>query len=188
MKYSWEFKVQCVEKYLNGEWEDQPEYSRTTRKRFRKMIAEWSRIYRIQGAEGLKYKPGKEWTAAERYELVNRAIKEKATPKVAIEAGVSAKHLNKWIAKYRESGYAGLQYKKERNPEKTKEEELENKMSMTKEEKELLRQLKRENEYLKTENAYLKKLQALIAEEEAEKASKAKKQVSSENSAKKGID
>ena len=185
MKYSWEFKVQCVEKYLHGEWEEQPEYSQTSKRRFRKMIVEWSRIYKVKGAEGLKYNPGKVWTVAERYELVVRVIQGETTRKVAIEAGVSARHLNKWIAKYKESGIAGLQYKKEKQSEKPKEEKLEDKMPMTKEEKEILRQLKEENEYLKTENAYLKKLQALIAKAETEAASKAKKQNISKNSVRK---
>lgn len=188
MKYEAQFKIECVEKYLAGEWAEQPEYSGTTRRRFRKMIVEWSRKYKKYGKEGLEYKPGRKWTSEERYELVKQVMEGKSTTNVALDGCVGVRQLNKWISKYKKYGYAGLQYKKDKQTEEPKLSKPKQKTELTKDEKEELRQLRRQNEYLRAENAYLKKLEALIAENEAEQSIKAKKQQQSNNSAKKDID
>ena len=188
MKYKAEFKVECVEKYLAGKWAEQPEYSKTTRRRFRKMIVEWSRIYKRNGKEGLEYKPGRKWTADERYKLVKRVLAGESTTTVALDGCVRARQLNKWIAKYKEMGYAGLQYTKDKKTEEPKMSKTQKTTELEKDERKELQQLRRDNEYLRAENAYLKKLRALIAEKEAETSIKAKKQQQSKNSANKDID
>ena len=54
MKYSWEFKLECVEKYLKGEWKETPEYAGST-STFHHRIVEWTRIYKKYGVNGLKH-------------------------------------------------------------------------------------------------------------------------------------
>ena len=188
MKYSWEFKLECVEKYLKGEWTETPEYvkSRTT---FRHKITEWARRYKLYGADGLKHKPmNKEWTAEERFELVSQVLAGKSVLSTAIDAGINDGLLYAWVKKYKQFGYDGLELRKGRKPKdpdmskKTKPKELE------KSDYEKLKLLERENEYLRAENAYLKKLRALIVQKQAESSVKAKRPQSSEDSEKKDTD
>lgn len=186
MKYSREFKIECVEKYLAGEWMEQPEYSQTTRKRFRKEIVEWSREYRKHGKEEFLNKKAKEWTAEKRYELVKRVIAGESATTVALDGCVGSRQLRKWVREYKEKGYAGLQYKKEQPAKGAKMNKEEKEIIKT--DKEELKRLKRENEYLRAENAYLKALRALIAQEKTEKSIKATKQKSSQNSETKDTD
>ena len=191
MKYSREFKIECVEKYLAGEWMEQPEYSQTTRKRFRKEIVEWSREYRKHGKEEFLNKKAKKWTAEKRYELVKRVITGEAATNVALDGCVGSRQLRKWVREYKEKGYAGLQYKKEQpanGAKMNKVKKMKEEKEIKKTDKEELKRLKRENEYLRAENAYLKALEALIAQEKTKKSIKATKQQSSKNSEAKDTD
>ncbi len=188
MKYSWEFKLECVKKYLKGEWTETPENVKS-QSTFRHKIVEWTKIYKLYGADGLKHMPmNKEWTAEERYELVVQVMAGKSTTSVAIEAGINSGQLYQWVRKYKQFGYDGLELGKGRKPKdpdmskKTKPKELE------KSDYEKLKLLERENEYLRAENAYLKKLRALIVQKKAESSVKAKRQQSSEDSEKKDTD
>ena len=188
MKYSWEFKLECVKKYLKGEWAEKPENTNSLDS-FHDRITEWVRIYRLYGADGLKHKPmNREWTAEERFELVSQVLAGKSINSVAIEAGINNGQLYQWVRKYKQYGYDGLELRKGRKPKdpemskKTKPKELDQS------DYEKLKLLERENEYLRAENAYLKKLGALIMKKQAESPVKAKKQVSSEDSGKKDTD
>ena len=181
MKYEKNYKIECVKKYLAGESVKQPEYSKATKRRFYKMIVEWAQIYQKKGEAG--FEPArKTWTSKERYALVLRAMKGERVRTVALEGGVSARHLWKWIKRFKENGYDGLEYQKKKEPKEVKKKMRKNEKTekLTKSEKEELKELRRQNEYLRTENAYLKKLRALIAEKEAAESIKAKKPQSSE--------
>ena len=186
MKYERSYKIECARKYLAGEQVEQPAYSEAKKKRFRKMIKEWARIYEEKGEAGFQVSR-KKWTAKERYALVLRTMKGESVRNVALEEGVTARPLWKWIKKFKEKGYSGLEYLKENQPKEdnklmSKKQETE---KLTKSEKKELKELRRQNEYLRTEIAYLKKLRALIAQKEAEESVKAKKQQLSETSAEK---
>lgn len=188
MKYSWEFKLECVEKYLKGEWTETPECAKS-QSTFRHKIIEWTRRYKLYGADGLKHKPmNKDWTAEERYELVAQVLAGRSNKSVAIEAGINDGLLYQWVRKYKQFGYEGLELRKGRKPKdpdmskKTKPRELD------RSDYEKLKHLERENEYLRAENAYLKKLRALIMKKQAESSVKAKRQQSSEDSEQKDTD
>ena len=188
MKYSWEFKMECVEKYLQGEWAETPEYA-GSQNTFHHKIVEWTRRYKLYGVDGLKHKPmNKDWTAEERFELVSQVLAGKSSSSVAIEAGISDGLLYTWVRKYKQFGYDGLELRKERKPKdpdmskKTKPKDLQQS------DYEKLKLLERENEYLRAENAYLKKLRALIVQKQTESSVKAKRQGSSEDSEKKDTD
>ena len=189
MKYNWEFKLECVEKYLRGEWAEKPENTTGTDKSFHNKILEWVRIYKKHGVDGLKHQSmNKEWTAEKRFDLVAQVLAGKTVRSVAVEAGMTPGLLDQWVRRYKQFGYDGLQLRKGKKPKdpdmskKTKPKELE------KSDYEKLKLLERENEYLRAENAYLKKLRALIVQKQAESSVKAKKQQSSEDSGKKDTD
>lgn len=189
MKYSWEFKLECVEKYLKGEWAEKPDCTKTSDRAFHNKILEWTRRYKLYGVDGLKQKSvNKDWTAEERFELVSQVLAGKSFREVAIPAEIDSGLLYQWVRKYKQFGYDGLELRKGRKPKdpdmtkKAKPKELEQS------DYEKLKLLERENEYLRAENAYLKKLRALIVQKQAESSVKAKRQPSSEDSEKKDTD
>ena len=57
MKYNWEFKLECVEKYLKGRWAENPDRTKTNDEGFHNRILEWVRTYKLYGIDGLKHKP-----------------------------------------------------------------------------------------------------------------------------------
>ena len=187
MKYDWEFKMKCVEKYMEGGWIEKPDNDYISDRTFRDYITEWTRIYNLYGIDGLKHSPeNKAWTAEERYELVAKVLAGHSIRTTAREAGIAPGQLYQWVRKYKLYGYDGLQLRKGRKP---KEEAMKDKPEeLTLSEKEELVLLRRQNEYLKAENAYLKKLRALIVQKKAESSVKARRQPLSENSENKDTD
>ena len=187
MKYSWEFKLECVEEYLKGRWKEKPEYAKCSDLRFHHSINEWVRTYKLHGVEGLKHvRTSKDWTTEERYELIVRVLAGETRTSVAFDAGINPGLLYQWIRKYRTEGYDGLKLRKGRKP-KGPVMSIEDR-KLTGSEKEELILLRKQNEYLKAENAYLKKFRALIVRKKAESSVKAKKQPSSKGSEQKDTD
>ena len=184
MRYSYEFKLMCVELYKSGIYPETPEGSDSHR--FRKNIREWSRMVDSQGPEILKHKRfNKEWTADEKLELVLQVVAGTPRTEVALKAGINPGMLYQWVQKYKIQGYNGLVENKRgrpsRNPDMKKPV---NPKPLTESEREELLRLRAENEYIKAENEVIKKRIALRQERWAAQL-KAKKQQSSKNSEKK---
>ena len=111
MRYSYEFKLECIELYRQGVWPETPEG--VTAKRFKNQIREWDRIAIAQGEETLKHKPNnKIWTPEEKLELVSKVLAGNSRSAVALESGISPGQLYSWVRKYKEFGYNGLVDKK----------------------------------------------------------------------------
>jgi len=174
MKYSWEFKLECVNKYKNGEY---IVFAGTTsqRRTFMNHIREWAKIYDDLGVDGLKHSStNKVWTVEQRFELVAKVLVGNSIASVANNAHINSGQLYQWVRKYNEKGMDGLQFKKGRP---TKQIVMKKKVKKTKlsvSEQEELKLLRERNEYLEMENEYLKKLDALVSKREAAEA-KAKK-------------
>ena len=186
MRYSYEFKMMCVELYHSGSYPDIPEgLNPNTLKRH---IREWSRLVDLHGPEVLKHKVfNKVWTPEEKLELISKVIAGTPRTKVAIEAGINAGLLYQWVRKYKLQGYNGLVESKKGRP--TKEPRMKkstNPLPLTESEREELIRLRTENEYIKAENEVIKKRIALRQEKWVAQL-KAKKQQSSKNSEKKDI-
>ena len=187
MRYSFEFKVECVDKYRQGLWPVTPEGIKENN--FHQTIRKWARIEDSLGLDALKHKNfNKEWTAEEKLQLISRVLAGESLKAVAYSAGIEHSVLSKWVTKYKTKGYNGLtDMKKGRpnkgNPMKKKSSPL----PLTESEREELIRLRAENEYIKAENEVIKKRIALRQEKEAARL-KAKKQQSSRNSAKTDID
>ena len=187
MRYSYEFKRKCVEKYRSGQWPETP--SGIKQENFRAMVRQWVRLEEANGPEVLRHKcSNKAWTPEERLEIVMQVTAGKSSKSVAIENGISKGMLCQWVRKYKISGYNGLVEQKKGRPAKEpnmKKMNINNPRKLEETEHEELIRLRAENEYMKTEVAVIKKEIALREEKQAALL-KAKKQQSSKNSAKKG--
>ena len=186
MRYSYEYKRNCIELYRQGKWPETPKGIKE--RNFRIMIGRWVRIEKYQGPEALRHKNfNKIWTPEEKLELISQVLAGKSNQEVALSAGISGGMLYQWVQKYKSKGYNGLvDMKKGRPPKEPQMKKNVQPAPLTESEREELIRLRAENEYIKAENEVIKKRIALRQEKEAARL-KAKKQRSSKNSVKKDI-
>ena len=183
MRYSHEYKLECIELYRQGIWPETPEGIKPTR--FRKMIRYWVRVEEQNGPDALKHLGNnKVWTPEAKYELVAKVLAGQSNKSVAISAGISDGMLYTWVRKYKELGYNGLVNKQKgrKNPG-MKKKTIEPK-PLTESEREELIRLRAEIAAMKAEIEVVKKRIALRQERWAAQL-KAKKQQSSKRSEKK---
>jgi len=175
MKYSWEFKLGCVNKYKNGEYIN-TSGSPGVHHNFMNHVRDWVAAYDELGADGLKHSPiNKDWTPEKRFELVAKVLAGNSITTVARNAHVNSGQLYQWVRRYNEKGMDGLRCKKGRPTKRIVMKRKTRKTKLSISEREELKLLRERNEYLEMENEYLKKLDALVSRREAAEA-KAKKQ------------
>ena len=185
MKYSYEFKLECVKNYKKGKQNIKPDG--VTIRNFRDNVRLWVRLFDLYGPDGLKHKRfNKDWTKEEKYELVAKVLAGQSNTSVAIEAGINDGQLYQWVRKYKQYGLDGLELSHKGRPPKggytmTKSKK-DKPQELTQSEREELILLREKDKYLEAENAYLKKLTALTVKKKAESSVKAKKQSSSKDS------
>ena len=184
MRYSHEYKLECIELYRKGIWPETPEGIKTSN--FHLMVRYWVRIEEQNGPDGLKHLCNKVWTPEAKYELVAKVLAGQSNMSVAVSEGISDGMLYTWVRKYKELGYNGLVNKKKgrksKNPDmKKKTIELK---PLTESEREELIRLREEITAMKAEIEVVKKRIALRQERWAAQL-KAKKQRSSKSSEKK---
>ena len=165
MKYTLEFKLECVDRYKqSGSYAYPPGIK--SKSSFRSHVHYWVRLYDDLGIDGLKHRDGnKEWNASERFGLVAKALAGRSIADVAREARISSGQLFQWVKRYREKGMDGLECRHGRPPKKPIMPKK--KAKLTPSEREELEILRARNEYLEAENEYLKKLDALVTKREA---------------------
>ena len=175
MKYSWEFKLECVNKYKNGEHiniSGSPGFHHS----FMNYVRDWVATYDELGVDGLKHSPtNKNWTPEKRFELVAKVLGGNSIQSVAKNAHIDSGQLYQGVRRYNEKGMEGLQCKKGRPTKQLVMKKKTKKTKLSISEQEELKLLKERNEYLEMENEYLKKLDALVSKREAAEA-RAKKQ------------
>lgn len=175
MKYSWEFKLECVNKYKNGEYiniSGSPGFHHSLMSHIR----EWVATYDELGVNGLKHSPtNKNWTPEKRFELVAKVLAGHSISSVAKNAHIDSGQLYKWVRRYNEKGIDGLQCKQGRPTKQLVMKKKTKKTKLSISEQEELKLLRERNEYLEMENEYLKKLDALVSKREAAET-RAKKQ------------
>ena len=175
MKYSLEFKLECVNKYKNGEYITHPGTPKQ-HDNFLNNVREWVKNYDDLGIDGLKHSPiNKKWSPEERFELVARVLAGNSIRLVAKNAHIDSGQLYQWVRRYNEKGMDGLQCKKGRPTKQLVMKKKTKKTKLSVSEQEELKLLRERNEYLEMENEYLKKLDALVSKREAAEA-RAKKQ------------
>ena len=179
MKYTLEFKLECIDKYKKGIHIDLPPNARCReRDCFMHKVRDWNRLYDLHGIDGLKHNQfNHAWTKEERFKLVAQVLAGKTISQVSFENKVKDSILSSWVRRYREKGINGLELLKGRKP-KMPNMPKKRKVKLAPLEKEELELLRARNEYLEAENIYLKKLDALVSKREAAHP-KAKKQKSS---------
>ena len=186
MRYSYEFKLKCVDLYRQGKWPDTP--TGVKEKTYHDMIRMWVRQEEKAGAESLQHKKqNKDWTAAEKYEYVAKVLAGESYREIAISAGIECSLLYQWVRRYKMKGYEGLVAQRKGRP--PKETDMKKKVvpaELTPSEREEMIRLRAENERMRAEIAVIKKEIALREERYAAQL-KAKKQRSSKNSVKKDI-
>ena len=182
MRYSFEFKVKCVEMYERGEYPDTPN-GITTRK-FKDTIRKWKRMVDSLGVCALRPKSkNKEWKPEEKLVLVSKILVGYSYNSVALENRINYRILYNWVQKYKEKGYNGLVDEKKGRPRKVPimKENRSPKPLKESEREELIRLreenqfIKKEIENIKAETEVIKKLIALRREKWAAQL-KAKKQ------------
>ena len=180
MRYSYEFKLLCVDLYKSGIYPDTP--NGTTDERFKKNVREWARMVDSNGPEVLKHKVfNKVWSPEKKLALVSQVIAGKSRTDVALKAGINPGMLYQWVQKYKIIGYNGLvENRKGRPPQISDMKKSTNPNPLTESEREELIRLRAENEYIKAENEVIKKRIALRQEKWAAQL-KAKKQQLSKN-------
>ena len=175
MKYSLEFKLECVNKYKNGDFIILPSGLRS-RVSFMTHVRTWTKTYDDLGIDGLKHSStNKNWTPEKRFELVAKVLAGNSIQSVADIAHINNGQLYQWVRRYNEKGIDGLQCKKGRPTKQLVMKKKTKKTKLSISEQEELKLLRERNEYLEMENEYLKKLDALVSKREAAEA-RAKKQ------------
>ena len=186
MRYSYEYKLMCVELYRQGMWPETP--AGTKDKTFHDKIRIWARQEDACGPESLQpKKQNRAWTADEKYEYVVKVMAGESFKEVAISAGIECSLLYQWVRRYKMKGYEGLVAQRKGRP--PKEPDMKKKVvpaELTPSEREEMIRLRAENERMRAEIAVIKKEIALREERYAAQL-KAKKQRSSKNSMKKDI-
>lgn len=188
MKYSYEFKKECVQLYREGKWADTPEGVKE--KIFHDTIRKWFKLEELHGPEILKHGNNIKWTTDEKLEIVSKVLAGNTIRSVAIETGINPGQLYSWVNNYKIYGYNGLVNKKKGRKAKNttmKKINIHKAKKLNESEREELIRLRAENEYIKAENEIIKKEIALREERYAAQL-KAKKQRLSKNSKKKATD
>ena len=182
MKYSYEFKIQCVEAYK--EFGTIPIPAGVNPKSFKDKVRIWVRLYETHGPEVLRHgAQNREWNAEKRMKIVAEVLAGNSIKNTAIQYGISDGQLYQWVRKYQSVGYNGLADKpkgRKRKRSPMKKDKTHSKC-LTPSEKEELILLRAKTKALEAEIAAIKKERALRLER-WEKALKAKKQKSSRNS------
>ncbi len=183
MRYTYEFKLKCIELYQQGR--ELPTPKHISIREFRKAVRKWVRIAESCGLEALNHSgKNRKWTSEEKFELVSKILAGDSIKNTALTAGIEPGLLHLWFQSYKIKGYQGLIPKpKGRIPKEPQMERQELPAELSILEKEELIRLKAENEYLRAENEAIKKSIAL-SHERWDAQLKAKKQTSSKNSEK----
>ena len=153
MRYTKQFKLECIQKYKTGEHIDDP--GGCKHKTFWTKVRGWVRIYDSLGGIGLEHtKPKRTWK--DKYDMIQRIIDGESISEIAYSNGIQEELLSKWYKIYQESGVDGLKLDRRGRHRKMAKKPKTSNETKTKEE------LEKELEYLRVENEYLKKLNALV--------------------------
>ena len=154
MRFTKEFKLECVRKHKAGEHIDCP--GGCKRHTFMDRVRGWVAIYDALGENGLEHKkPKRDWKA--KLGMIRRVEEGQSFRSVALSNGIQTGLLSKWYKIYKEHGIDGLKSSGKRGrPAKMRSKRKPPSGPKTVDE------LERENEELRAENEYLKKLSALV--------------------------
>ena len=168
-KYSFEFKMNIVQEYINGKggWQAlSNKYGPP-----RSVIQRWVSNYHQYGEEGLmRSKHQAVYSFEFKLHVVELYLtSELSYQQLALQVGMmDPSRIVNWVGRYRAAGPEALKPKKKGRKRTMDKEKVirEIKESDSDEQKELLKQLQEENLHLRIENAFLKEARRLRLEEE----------------------
>lgn len=159
MKYTKEFKLDCVNKYLNGIRIDNP--GGCKHQTFMRKVIHWAAIYQQLGEAGLEHKkPG--LSLKDKINICSRADQGETFNQIAITYGRAEAFISGIYRKYQSGGIDALKLDKRGRPPKMDKKKVELKLEGIKDSKEREKYLLKELEKAQIENEYLKKLSALV--------------------------
>jgi len=168
MKYTKEFKLECVRKYKNGKYIEDP--PGVNHKHFYHQVIMWVHQFDSKGEMALDHNRPT-LSVDERIKLIMRVENGESCKSVAHSAGIQGSLLHKWYKIYRQDGIEGLQSLKRGRPKMKKEQKQMKPLDeMTPEEKN--KYYEERLEELEAENAYLKKLRALVQKKQDQQRKK----------------
>ena len=156
MRYTKEFKLECIRKYKNGEYiTDSGGCSHAT---FYRKLNDWVHIFDELGEAGLEHSKTM-LSFEDKKRCVQRVINGESMNSIATSIGRQETQISKWYNIYLHEGFEGLKFRKKGRPPKMKKEEKYIESLSLEEQNE---ELKKRLELLEIENEYLKKLAALV--------------------------
>ena len=166
MRYSKEFKLECVQRYKNGDYIKDP--PGVKHRNFHRQLLRWIKIFDSLGETGLEHNKHT-LDIGQRIELIKRVEAGESHETVALSAGIYNGLLIKWHNIYKEKGIDGLKLLKRGRPSMAKQ----NKEVVNKDPKDMSRdELLEALEMATIENEYLKKLSALVQKRKAQEQKK----------------
>ena len=163
MRFTKEFKLNCVKKYQRGGYPPNPRGCNYDT--FKSAVRKWSKIYDSLGEVGFEHKkPKRSWE--DKFNMIQRVLNGESFSEVALSNGIQPDLLIKWYKIYQESGVDGLKLVRQGRPSKMA------KKPKTSNEPKTIEELEKELEYLRAENEYLKKLYALVQKRKGQQPKK----------------
>ena len=157
MRYSYEYKLRCIESYRKGEWPET--FKGIKKKNLQNTTRKWYRIEEAQGPEALRHTgTNKVWIPKEKLELISKVLSDMSYKSIAYGIGINDGQLYQWVYRYRILGYTGLvNKKKDRAPkEESKMKRSTDPKPLSESERKKLKRLKAENKYTKAKNEVIK--------------------------------
>lgn len=166
MRYTKEFKLECIRKYKNGEYITDP--GGCSHATFYRKLNSWVHIFDELGEAGLEYSKTM-LSFEDKIRCVQRVINGESMNSIATSIGRQESQISKWYNIYLHEGFEGLKFRKKGRPPKMKKEEKYIESLSLEEQNE---ELKKRLELLEIENEYLKKLAALVQQRKGQQQKK----------------
>lgn len=133
--------------------------------------------YKLHGEAAIVSRPRRNYPEEYKQEIVNQYLNGVSKQKLSITHNHNLRYsvVERWVKKYKDEGYNGLQEKRKGGPIAMEEESDKEKIIAEAErtaEKAKIKMLERRNKELEAEVAYLKKLNALVQEREKRESPK----------------
>lgn len=166
MRYTKEFKLECIRKYKNGEYITDP--GGCSHATFYRKLNDWVHIFDELGEAGLEHSKTM-LSFEDKIRCVQRVINGESMNSIATSIGRQESQISKWYNIYLHEGFEGLKFRKKGRPPKMKKEEKYIESLSLQEQNE---ELKKRLELLEIENEYLKKLAALVQQRKGQQQKK----------------
>ena len=166
MRYTKEFKLECIRKYKNREYITDP--GGCSHATFYRKLNDWVHIFDELGEAGLEHSKTM-LSFEDKIRCVQRVINGESMNSIATSIGRQEAQISKWYTIYLHEGFEGLKFRKKGRPPKMKKEEKDIESLSLEEQNE---ELKKRLELLEIENEYLKKLAALVQQRKGQQQKK----------------